>query len=238
MVNKLVDFSLAVVHPFCMRKKLFAALFPALAVLAAASGVFYFTRPVVAFVFPDVGKQYLKQLDKPKALTMHYRTVYVGVDDLDNYDNIKLIINHTGFGIEYPCEIYDVRYDTETVFRDTMSAYDPEDLVILYDRRDEAETGFAAQMSAGHPGTRTIAYDGSMQKVDYAVNGATIGEDDVLVVLDAEATAGFLRYLGKPRFIVDYLDAASMTVLEPEAVAVPDWDGIILSCLRKGKAAD
>lgn len=235
MVNKLVDFSLAVMHPFCMMKKLFPALFFVLAVLAASFCAFYFTRPVVAFVFPDVGKQYFKQLDKPKALAAYYRTVYAGVDDLDDYGNLKLIINHTGLGIEYPCDIYDVKYDIGDLFCGAMSGYRPEDLVILFDRTDQAETDFADEAAMEYPGIRLMAYDGVMEKVDYAVNGSGLGEDDVLVVLDADAVAGFLRYLGKPRFIADYLDAAAMTMLEPETVAVPDWDGIILSCLRKGK---
>lgn len=221
---------------FGMRKKLAAIIISALLAALAAFGVFYSTRPVVAFVFPDVGKQYFKRLDKPGALTAGYRTVFPKPDELEKYDDIKLIINHTGVGIEYPADIFDVPYDPSTLFHDVMSSIPPGDMVVLYDRQDEYEMEFVRKAGQDFLGIRAIGYDGVMQRVDYPVNSSEIGEGDVLVVLDAGAVSGFLEYLGNPRFIVDYLDAAALGELEPEAVATWDWDKIILSFLKKGTA--
>ena len=231
MVNMIVDFSFSVMHPCCMRKKL---VYPIIFVLASAlafSCWFYFSRPSVAFVCPDAGKEYLSRLDKPHPICLHYRTVVVSAGDDMDYDKFDLVINHSGIGIKSG-NVYNVDYDPVSLFSPVIDEYQQEDLILLYDLQDDVERAFAEHIRKEYPNIRHMAYSGFMDKVDYALNGSKIETGDVLLVMDASSVAGFLRYLGSPRFIVDYIDAAGLDGLEAEKTAVIDWDEIIRSNLK------
>lgn len=230
MVNMIVDFSFSVMHPFGMRKKL---VYPIIFVLVfvPAVCVFYFTRPLVAFVCPDAGKEYLSRLDKPAPICLDYRTVVVKAGEDVDFDKFNLIINHSEIGIQGK-NIYNVDYDPASLFCPIIDEYQQENLILLYDLQDDVECSFAEYLGKEYPGIRHISYNGSMDNVDYAVNGSKIETGDVLIVLDASAVAGFLRYLDSPRFIVDYIDAAGLDGLEAEKIAFVDWDYVIRSNLK------
>ena len=234
MVNMIVDFSFPLMHPFGMRKKLvYPIIFVLIFILALSCG-FYFTRPLVAFVCPDAGKEYLSRLSKPEPICLDYRTVVVKAGEDIDFDKFDLVINHSGVGIQNE-NVYNVNYDPISLFSPVINEYQQENLVLLYDLQDDIESSFAEYLKKEYPAIRHISYNGFMDKVDYAVNGSKIEADDVLIVMDASSVVGFLRYLGSPRFIVDYIDAAGLDELKAEKIAAPDWDDVIRSNLKTAR---
>ena len=198
-----------------------------LLLIVANLAAFYYTRPSVCILTDEIPMSYFKDVERPKHLTMDYRTTWRTTGNLERLSRYDMVIDMTLEGVEECDNVYRMEYDAADLFLPVLDTLADGNVYILYDESSPDEASFADLASSGYPNVELIPYDHEVDRSAYRIIESRIVEGSYLLVLNLERCMDLVRSLeGNVILVADYLDSAAIEG-GADIVAAPDWDSII-----------